>query len=379
MSIHKLDLRHNPIPEGSTRQAATRRTRGEQHYLFEFRYNAPPDATGKRRQCRTRVWLPDWTAAEALERELRGEEPMDLLAWNEAWEKFFAAHQSKRSEGHLENMARDVRSLVGFLGNLPIEQTPLARYTDWLRWREAQASGRTAQLARTHTLKMARWTRSHGLVESLPFENAPVPEATPQRRTAATPEGFLRLLAALPSSMAPLWKALGYTGARISGMAALQETDVGPSYLTVTTKRGKRVSYLLLPPVAEAVEEARRWKRYHGHEGSKWVFLNSKGSKWSHQAFDKALATIHERHPYLPRITPHQLRHMFATLAAAANFSPDMIQAGLGHDDRRSAESYIHHTQAMGDTVAATVGQILEQSRQRRLAPTGTLALPEPK
>lgn len=334
-------------------QTESRKVKGQQHFRFEIRYDAP--LNGTRRQRRKRLWLPDSSAAEAVERELRGEEPADRLTWSQAWEKFHAAHVEKRVQGHLDNMGRDVRSLCAFLGDLPVEQTPLGRFTDWLRWREGQASARTAQLARTHTLKIARWAASQGLVTGLlPFEKAPVPESTPHRRSAATPEGFLGTLEVLPESMSNLWLAVGLTGARISGMAGLLEADVAETHLTVTTKGSKRVSYPLLPPLRQAVENARSWKRKMGL-ASAYVFLTRRGTPWDHRTFDNRLARIQRDHPEIPKTTPHQLRHMWATIAAAANFSPDYLQAGLGHDDRRSAEQYVHHTQGMADTVAATV------------------------
>ena len=57
----------------------------------------------------------------------------------------------------------------------------------------------------------------------------------------------------------------------------------------------------------------------------------------------------------MPDITPHQLRHMWGTSAAAQNFSAHMIQAAMGHERRVSAEAYIDHTQHIAAEVAATV------------------------
>jgi integrase len=183
---------------------------------------------------------------------------------------------------------------------------------------------------------------------------------------AATPGAFLAILEALPHSMRFLWQAVGLTGARISGMAGLRETDVQASYLTVTTKRAKRLAYPMLPPLARAVEAAQAWKARLGLI-SEYVFCTPRATPWNHRTFDAALSRVIRRRPALPKITPHSLRHMWASLAAAANFSPDYLQAGLGHDDRRSAEVYVHHDQGMRDLVVAAVMSTLTEPKPQVL------------
>lgn len=47
--------------------------------------------------------------------------------------------------------------------------------------------------------------------------------------------------------------------------------------------------------------------------------------------FDRAVEALHERHPGLPKITPHSLRHTAASLAISSGASVLSIQRMLGH------------------------------------------------
>jgi integrase len=345
-----LDSRGRVILSGSHRQSATFLIRGVTHYRFEIRYDAPA-TSGQRCQRRVRLWLPSTDIALAHERELRGEPPAESLTWGMVWARFRDAHEDRRSPGHIANQGREIQGLITTIGDIPIEATTLLRFSEFLHAREAASSPRQAQMIRGSALRVARWARAHGLIKDIPFEHVPQPEFRPTGRRPATIEEFRRILDALPPTMAPLWLALGSTGARITGMARLRESDVIDDYLEITTKGGQKVRYRLFPPLAQAVADARGYKTVRRMR-SDFIFLNANGSPWDHRTFHHALRRVFHGPP---PVTPHQLRHLWGTLAAEANFSPDMIQAALGHTDRRSAESYVDHTQAMRDRVAISV------------------------
>jgi len=137
----------------------------------------------------------DYESAKALAREL---ERKALL----------------RREGILDERAErwaeaESRPLADFLGDAPIEATTLARYCEWLRRRETESSPRSAQLARAHTLRVARWAASQGLVSNLPFERAPRPEAPEATRRPASVAEFAQVL---ESPTGPDGRRLAYPG-----------------------------------------------------------------------------------------------------------------------------------------------------------------------
>lgn len=359
MSFHKLDRSGKAIRGRSQRTPAVRRIRGVKHFRYVIRFDRP-SVDGRRRQGKTTLWLPSDAAAEETERSLRGDVPADAMTWSIAWKAYREAHDAKRAPAHLDNMARDVRSLIELLGDLAIEQTTLADYTRFLAERE-KSSGRAAQLARDHTRRVAKWAQQRGWVVDLPFYVAARPEYTPKVRQPATVGEFYAVAEALPEHLKHFWLCLGYTGCRLSALCGLQEADVGPTHLEVVTKRQKRIACALHAPTRRALDAARAYKGRNGIR-SDFVFVNSRGNAWNRHTYRTALA-YYAKEAGAPHVTPHQLRHLWGTLAASANFSPDMIQAGMGHESRASAEQYIHHTQRMADEVSTAVVRLLDQAR----------------
>jgi len=152
---------------------------------------------------------------------------------------------------------------------------------------------------------------------------------------------------------------------------------VGDSHFTVTTKGGQRVRYPITPPVRAALDAARRHKAERGVR-SDYVFITQRGTPWTQRTFNKRLKTIVQA-AGVPHVTPHRLRHLYATLAATLGYSPDYLQAALGHRDRRSAEAYVEHTQAMRDRVAQVIAEILAPVAQLTTRHADSMPTPEPK
>lgn len=65
----------------------------------------------------------------------------------------------------------------------------------------------------------------------------------------------------------------------------------------------------------------------------------------------------------LPQVTPHQLRHMAATILGEENFEVDTIGAALGQKGRRSSERYVDKTQKMRTIALSRVAKVLANSQ----------------
>jgi len=365
MSFRRLDSNARPIPSRSRRSPATKTSGRTTLYHYEIYYDLPP-LNGKRRQRRRRAWLGSDVDAAALEQELRGNySERTGFTWHQGWTQYREALEGKRAVSHLDNIGVDVRELLAIQGDQPIETTSLAAFSKFLDARARTSSPNRAAKARIHLLTLARWHRARGAIGAIPFEHVPVPEHTSRQRWACTIEEFYAIAKALPPSMAPLWRALGYTGSRITAMASIREPDIDGEYIHTVDKgrhlhgRSRR-RIRITPPVAQVLDEARAW-RATLDTTTDALFVNSRGNFWNHSSYKHALERVYAEHPKLPTITPHQLRHMFGTAAASLNLSPDLIQAGMGHDDRRSAEAYVDYSQAMADRVGQAVATFLQQ------------------
>jgi integrase len=313
------------------------------------------------RSCCTSAAAVSTFALAGKERELKREAPQDALTWPEAHRRWLEGNAGRFSEGHTENSRTTIRLWCQSFGaGSTIEGTPLAAFTEWVDDLAHAGKGRGAEIRRNHLLAIARWCRARGLVKEIPFEHSPKPPARIQPRRAATVEEFFNYAAVLPESMVYAWRLMGLTGIRLTAVLSLAESDIRPDGFTVLTKFQKRVSYSMTPQIQGIFDAARRFKAGLNLE-SHLLFVTDRGRPWRKDTFHKQLIKIGAAH-CLPRITSHQLRHMAGTILAEENMSADIIKAGLAHETRASAESYIDQTQTMRDIALKTLDKKLTKN-----------------
>ncbi len=365
MSYRQLDAKGKPIPRDgrSTRKPAEKMIGGKPHYHYEIA-GAISQPGGKRLQYRKRFWLPDDHAADAKEREILRKPSADALTWTEAHRRWIDANRSKFSPLHIANTEITMKQWCAAFGaGVTIEGTTLAMFSGWIGEKAKEGKGRGAQLKHGHLLAIARWCRARGMVETIPFEHAPKPEARIEKRKPAEVGMFFKYLEILPSHMATMWKMLGLTGMRISAACTLVEDDITDTEFTVTTKGDKRVTYTITPDLATVIEEARAFKRKGIRPltpiESKYLFVNSRGVMWNKGAFNNQLQRIRTL-AGLPKITSHQLRHMAGTLAGEKGLDAIVIKALLAHESLKSTEGYVDKTQKMRDQGLAVVADSLQ-------------------
>ena len=136
------------------------------------------------------------------------------------------------------------------------------------------------------------------------------------------------------------------TGMRVSELLAVRPDDLNlrGGYLTCLGKGSKE---RLVPIGAPAV----RWiKRYASNarplllagRSSPWLFVNVRGNRLSRVGFWKILKN-HGRQAALPRdLSPHVIRHSFATHLLERGADLRSIQNLLGHADISTTQIYTH-------------------------------------
>lgn len=78
---------------------------------------------------------------------------------------------------------------------------------------------------------------------------------------------------------------------------------------------------------------------FHSPEG-----LPYQPNNWSNRVFFPFMRDLHQVHPELPSLTPHELRHTRATLWIAQGISPLMVARLLGHCDVKMLTKVYDHT-----------------------------------
>jgi len=195
-------------------------------------------------------------------------------------------------------------------------------------------------------------------------DTSPADDLQPPRAWPALPR-FLSLeevdaLLAQPDLTTPLglrdramFDVLYATGMRVSELVGVRATDLhlDEGYLTCIGKGNKE---RLIPIGAQAADSVRRYARHGrpaltaGKKGrtSPRLFVNARGGPLSRVGFWKILKR-HGSAARLPRtLSPHVIRHSFATHLLERGADLRAIQMMLGHADLSTTQIYTHVLEA---------------------------------
>jgi integrase/recombinase XerD len=145
-----------------------------------------------------------------------------------------------------------------------------------------------------------------------------------------------------------MFEILYATGLRVSELVTLKlsdlQLDVG--YLTAFGKRSKQ---RIVPLGAAAIDELRDYlvsarPRFDRTQSSTFVFLNRSGEGLTRQGFWKIIKRRAREAGIHRNITPHTLRHSFATHLLENGADLRSVQAMLGHADISTTQIYTHVT-----------------------------------
>jgi integrase/recombinase XerD len=197
-------------------------------------------------------------------------------------------------------------------------------------------------------------------------EISPADDLQAPRAWAALPK-FLDLedvdkLLAVPDTSTPrglrdkaMIEVLYATGLRVSELIAVRPNDLhlDEGYLTCVGKGDKE---RIVPLGQEAVS----WVRKYGSEGrqqlakrgSPWLFVNARdGGALSRVGFWKVLKEYGVKAGVSRELSPHVLRHSFATHLLERGADLRSIQMMLGHSDLSTTQIYTHVLEARLRTV----------------------------
>lgn len=265
------------------------------------------------------------------------------------------------SANTLDSYARDLRRYGAYLASIGV--TGLAAV------REEQVSGFLAALregtggyrplapsSAARTLVAARGLHRFALREGLVPANVAAdvhPPSPPKRlpKALGVPE-VLRLLEVFPESGGPrclrdraLLELLYSTGARISEAVGLDRDDIdAPARIVLL--RGKGGKQRLVPvgrPALAALDSylvrGRPTLAARGR-GVPAVFLNARGARLSRQSAWAVLRDAAERTELAAAVSPHTLRHSFATHLLEGGADVRVVQELLGHASVTTTQIY---------------------------------------
>jgi len=148
-----------------------------------------------------------------------------------------------------------------------------------------------------------------------------------------------------------LIEVLYATGLRVSELVGLRLTDLrtDEGFLKCVGKGSKERVVPIGDTAAEWVQKyiAEARPELAGRKASPWVFVNARGGgRLSRLGFWKILKGYGRRAGVRGRLSPHVLRHSFATHLLERGADLRAIQAMLGHADLSTTQIYTHVLEA---------------------------------
>ena len=251
-----------------------------------------------------------------------------------------------RAKGTIQQYLASVRRFEEFLGTdlAEVDQEAIRRWVEHLR---TQPIGPERLRCHYSALKFL-YGRTLGQPEkvafiSMPRKDSPLP-------TVLSPAEVQRVLDGFTVAKYRVFFALIYaTGLRISEATQLQTSDIDSMQQVIHVRHGKGGRERLVPMHSKLYGLL---KAYYKHERPPrpWLFTTKGGRPLCHETARRALLCASAVAGIGKVVTPHMLRHSFATNLLEHGTDLRKIQVVLGHGSIRSTTIY---TQVSPSQIAA--------------------------
>jgi integrase/recombinase XerD len=255
----------------------------------------------------------------------------------------------------VESYARDLGRLAAFAtrAGCPVGALTRPQLEAFVRSLISEGlAPRSAARAVASTRGLYRFLVREGQLEASPAEDLHGGRPWPSLPRYLSPEEVDRLIDQ-PDTAAPLGQrdrtmleVLYATGLRVSELVSLRAADINISggYLTTTGKGDKQ---RLVPLGDRAADAVRRYQHQTrpllARPGSPpRLFLNARGGALSRVGFWKILKGYVRKAGLRVDVSPHVLRHSFATHLLERGADLRAIQMMLGHADLSTTQIYTH-------------------------------------
>jgi len=258
-----------------------------------------------------------------------------MATWQErmAWDLAFAQRARKTQKIYLA----DARAFTAFHGRSP-EELGQAEVRVWVE--RLIGLGTQPSRIRQHLSALVfLYRKTLGRPEAVSFFSWPKnPERLP---VVLSVEDVSRLLEAVEGeNYRMLFRTMFAAGLRIREACRLQTSDLDGNrgVIRVFGKGGKERQVALHPKLLEALRAYWREVR----PVPPWLFTGRVGNPLDPDQARRVFREAVRKAGLGRKVTPHALRHTYATLMLEQGTDLRVIQALLGHSTVRSTERYLH-------------------------------------
>ncbi len=267
---------------------------------------------------------------------------------------------------------RDLVHFFVWLENRPIDALTVRDFSDYLHWLNDQGLAPSSCARHLVSLRgFCRFLVLQGEIRSSAAELLDSPKLWERMPSVLTPRQVHQLLRAPDPKTDRFWirdrailEMFYATGCRASEIASIRISDIHlkERFCRCTGKRNKERIVPLSPRAAAAIErwlqeerpkrieslqlrlnrEAQRRNLPISHSFEDWLFLSRGGRKVRREALWELVAKYVQRIDASVHVSPHTLRHSFATHLLAGGADLRLIQEMLGHASIATTQIYTH-------------------------------------
>lgn len=263
----------------------------------------------------------------------------------------------KLSKNTLESYNRDLRGFIGFVGETgklsfkEINKTDILSYILKLKEDNKAASTISRNIASLRTL--FTYLINMGHIKTNPTMELESPKQEKKLPEVLTLDEINNLLAQpnvgtnIGRRDKAMLELLYATGIRVTELVSLEQNDVDLvlDFIKCTNEKGKDrvipIGKLAKESLSDYIENSRETMV---KEDSIALFLNCYGKRLSRQGFWKIIKKYSEAADIKKKITPHTLRHSFATHLIENGADLNSVKEMLGHQDISSTQMYLEIT-----------------------------------
>jgi integrase/recombinase XerC len=266
----------------------------------------------------------------------------------------------------IKNYRNEIGQFLGFMKEQGIDSWDgvdryiLRRYLAWL---QAQGYVKASITRRISELRsFCRYLMREGILDKNPIRAISSPKV-PKRLPDYLDLHEVEALLTAPDTMAPqgqrdraIMEVLYASGLRVSELVSLnlRNVDLRHGELRVWGKGAKERVALLGEPACRALKRYIREGRpelIRENMETNALFLNRLGSRLSTRSVNNILDKYAKLAGLERRVTPHLMRHTFATHLLDGGADLRTVQELLGHADLSSTQIYTHVSQARAKEV----------------------------
>lgn len=265
----------------------------------------------------------------------------------------FCRTEKGLAENSLQSYGRDLAQFARFLESAPVTSVRLEGLRSYLDQLRATGLGNRSIARQVTTLRgFFAFCIEEGLLTTNPAELLVAPKigsSLPKYLDTTTVDELLHAPeedSATGLRDRAMLDLLYATGVRVSELIGLRVSDLDASGGTVRVI-GKGNKQRLVPVGREALQSVERYladqrSRLLKGRVSPYLFITARGTHMTRQGFWKLLKAHGKSAGVFRQLSPHVLRHTFATHLLEGGADLRSVQSMLGHADIGTTQIYTH-------------------------------------